>query len=151
MHNKTVPSNFQHYTNVTRILCRRFVYQNLPELDFYSCDLPLSLVCLLRAQGGRLVISVAAFCSSYQIWDFRRWYKSLSSLDSTMTAICMWCGKLLARVWRSRKSTLQSGCTAVTGCSDLRLCPIWPWKYHNYFILGHDRFLPHLLQSVSRF
>jgi len=64
----------------------------------------------------------------------------------------MWqvaCTCLLEGVWRTLKPTLQSGCTAGTGCSDLRLCPVWPGKCHNYFTLGHDHFLPRLLQSVS--
>jgi len=64
MRNKIVPFSFQHYTNVTRILCRRSVYHNLPELHFDPFGLSLSLVCLLRAQGGRLVTSAAAFRSS---------------------------------------------------------------------------------------
>jgi len=124
MRNKIVPFSFQHYTNVTRILCRRFVYHNLPELHFIPIW-PIAVSCLPTSCTRRTACDISR---CFPFLNFRRWYNSLSSWDSTTMVICMWRGKLLARVWRSLKPALQSGCKTVACCSDLRLCPVWPGK-----------------------
>ena len=99
------------------------MHRNLPELDFDPFGLSLLLVRLLRAQGGRLMISVG-FCCCHQLCDFRRWLKVAVFVIEPCDGNLHMSGELLGRVWRFLKMILQSGCAAVTGCSDLLLCPI---------------------------